>query len=128
MAKNRGTDGQLLTMHELAAYLHLDEATVSKLVMSGKIPALQVDRQWRFKRPQIDAWIEEQLVGDDENFAEIPDGMKLPLEDLLPDQAIITNLRARTPVGVIEELAARAYTNSWLVEKPWFAGGGCGGG
>src|SRR5215471_7817713 len=25
MGKNRGTDAQLLTMHELAAYLHLDE-------------------------------------------------------------------------------------------------------
>jgi excisionase family DNA binding protein len=122
MAKNRGTDAQLLTMHELAAYLHLDEATVSKLVMAGKIPSLQVDRQWRFKRTQIDAWIEEQLVGEDENFADVPDGMKLPLEDLLPDHALITNLRARTPVGVIEELAARAYTNGWLLDKPWFVG------
>ncbi|TMQ18360.1 MAG: hypothetical protein E6J91_08130 [Deltaproteobacteria bacterium] len=48
--------------------------------------------------------------------------MKLSLDDLLPDQAIITNLRARTPVGVIEELAARAYTNGWLSDKPWFVG------
>lgn len=120
--KNRGTDAQLLTMHELAAYLHLDEATVAKLVMQGKIPSLQVDRQWRFKRTAIDEWIEQQLVGEDENFADIPDGMKLPLEDLVPDQAIITNLRARTPVGVIEELAARAYTNGWLSDKPWFVG------
>ncbi|MGE0397466.1 MAG: PTS sugar transporter subunit IIA [Kofleriaceae bacterium] len=109
-------------MHELAVYLHLDDATVTKLVSSGKIPSIQVDRQWRFKRQQIDEWIEEQLVGDDENFVDVPDGMKLPLEDLLPDQAIITNLRARTPVGVIEELAARAYTNGWLVDKPWFVG------
>lgn len=122
MAKKSGTDAQLLTMHELAAYLHLDEATVGRLVTAGKIPSLQVDRQWRFKRPAIDAWIEEQLVGEDENFADIPDGMKLPLEDLLPDQAIITNLRSRAPVGVIEELAARAYTNGWLVDKPWFVG------
>jgi excisionase family DNA binding protein len=122
MAKNRGTDAQLLTMHELAAYLHLDEATVSKLVMQGKIPSLQVERQWRFKRAAIDEWIEQQLVGDDENFADVPDGMKLPLEDLVPDQAIITNLRSRTPVGVIEELAARAYTNGWLSDKPWFVG------
>jgi excisionase family DNA binding protein len=122
MAKKSGSDGQLLTMHELAAYLHLDEATVSKLVTAGKLPALQVDRQWRFKRAQIDQWIEEQLVGDEEEFTEVPDGMKLPLEDLLPDQAIIPQLRAKTPVGVIEELAARAYTNGWLQDKPWFVG------
>ena len=122
MGKKAGTDAQLLTMHELASYLHLDEATVSKLVTAGKIPSIQVDRQWRFKRAAIDEWIEQQLVGDDEAFSDVPDGMKLPLEDLLPDQAIITNLRARTPVAVIEELAARAYTNGWLVDKPWFVG------
>lgn len=122
MSKKQGSDGQLLTMHELAKYLHLDEATVSKLVSAGKIPALQVDRQWRFKRPAIDQWIADQLVGDEESFVDVPDGMKLPLEDLLPDQAIITNLRANSPIGVIEELAARAYTNGWLADKPWFVG------
>ncbi|HET9990537.1 MAG TPA: PTS sugar transporter subunit IIA [Kofleriaceae bacterium] len=122
MAKKQGTDSQLLTMHELAVYLHLDEQTVGKLVSAGKIPSLQVDRQWRFKREAIDAWIEEQLVGDDENFVDVPDGMQLPLEDLLPDQAIITNMRATTPIAVIEELAARAYTNGWLTDKPWFVG------
>jgi excisionase family DNA binding protein len=122
MAKKTTPDAQLLTMHELAVYLHLDESTVTKLVSAGKIPALQVDRQWRFKRESIDAWIEEQLVGDDENFVDVPDGMKLPLEDLVTDQAIIPTMRARTPVGVIEELAARAYTNGWLNDKPWFVG------
>jgi excisionase family DNA binding protein len=122
MAKKSGTDVQLMTMHELSSYLHLDEATVNRLVMSGKIPSLQVDRQWRFKRDLIDAWIEEQLVGDEESFADVPDGMKLPLEDLLPDQAIMPNMRAKTPVAVIDELAARAYTNGWLMDKPWFVG------
>jgi excisionase family DNA binding protein len=122
MAKKQGTDAQLLTIHELAVYLHLDEATVNKLVANGKIPAIQLERQWRFKKAAIDEWIEQQLVGDEENFTDVPDGMKLPLEDLLPDQAIITNLRANTALGVIEELAARAYTNGWLTDKPWFVG------
>ena len=122
MPKKQGPDAQLLTIHELAVYLHLDEATVNKLVASGKIPAMQLDRQWRFKKAAIDEWIEQQLVGDDESFTDVPDGMKLPLEDLLPDQAIITNLRANTALGVIEEVAARAYTNGWLADKPWFVG------
>ncbi len=122
MPKKQGSDAQLLTIHELAVYLHLDEVTVNKLVASGKIPAIQLDRQWRFKKGAIDEWIEQQLVGDDESFTDVPDGMKLPLEDLLPDQAIITNLRANTALGVIEELAARAYTNGWLADKPWFVG------
>ncbi|MBP6629823.1 MAG: PTS sugar transporter subunit IIA [Kofleriaceae bacterium] len=115
-------DEPLLTLRELAGYLHLDEQTVFKLVSSGKLPGVQIDRQWRFKRGAIDLWIENQLVGEDESFADVPDGMKLPLEDLLPDQAIIPQLRARTPLSVIEELAGRAYANGWLIDKPWFVG------
>jgi excisionase family DNA binding protein len=122
MPKKQGPDAQLLTIHELAVYLHLDEATVNKLVAAGKIPSIQLERQWRFKKAAIDQWIEEQLVGDDEIFTDVPDGMQLPLEDLLPDQAIITNLRAKQPMAVIDELAARAYTNGWLADKPWFVG------
>jgi excisionase family DNA binding protein len=122
MPKKQGADAQLLTIHELSAYLHLDEVTVNKLVASGKIPSIQLERQWRFSKGAIDEWIADQLVGEDELFTDVPDGMKLPLEDLLPDQAIITNLRATTPIAVIEELAARAYTNGWLADKPWFVG------
>jgi excisionase family DNA binding protein len=115
-------DESLLTLRELASYIHLDEGTVFKLVSSGKLPGVQLDRQWRFKRGQIDAWITDQLVGDEESFEDIPDGMKLPLEDLLPDQAIIPQLKAKTALAVIEELAARAYSAGWLADKPWFVG------
>jgi excisionase family DNA binding protein len=112
----------LLTLPELAVYLHLDEKTVYKLVATGKLPSVTVDRQWRFRRHDVDVWLERELLGDDESFADIPDGMKIPLEDLLPDSAIITDLKAKTSVAVIEELAARAYGNSWLTDKPWFVG------
>jgi excisionase family DNA binding protein len=122
MPKKTAAEAPLMTMHELASYLHLDEITVGKLIASGKLPAIQVDRQWLFKRAAVDEWVADQLVGDDESFVDVPDGMQLPLEDLVPDQAIITNLRANSPIGVIEELAARAYTNSWLADKPWFVG------
>ena len=115
-------DEPLMTLPELAVYLHLDEKTVYKLVATGKLPSVTVDRQWRFKRRDVDQWLERELNDEDESFADIPDGMKIPLEDLLPDAAIITDLKAKTPVAVIEELAARAYSNGWLTDKPWFVG------
>lgn len=114
-------DEPLLTLQELANYLHLDEKTVFKLVHTGKIPGHAIDGKWRFKRSQIDEWLEDQLVGDDTDFAELPDGMKLPLEDLLPDHAIVA-LKANTPLTVIEELAGRAFSAGWLTDKPWFVG------
>jgi excisionase family DNA binding protein len=115
-------DEPLLTLLELAHYLHLDEGTVFKLVTAGKIPGVHVGTVWRFQRKAIDEWIAAQLAGEDESFADIPDGMKVPLEDLLATSSIIPNLRAKDPISVIEELAARAMSNGWLVDKPWFVG------
>jgi len=117
-----GADETLLTLPELAAYLHLDEKTVYKLVTTGKLPSVGGERSWQFRKHDVDLWLERELLGDEESFTEIPDGMKLPLEDLLPDTAIIIDLKAKNPVSVIEELAARAYGNGWLTDKPWFVG------
>ncbi len=122
MGKKSNDDEPLLTLPQLASYLHLDEKTVFKLVQTGKIPALQVDKIWRFKRKVVDEWLEQQLVGDEMDFANVPDGMKLPLEDLLPDSAIMPALRATQPLAVIEEMAARGFSNGWLTDKPWFVG------
>ena len=119
---DKAADEPLMTLPELAVYLHLDEKTVYKLVTAGKLPAVGGDRAWHFRRKEVDTWLERELLGEDEAFVDIPDGMKLPLEDLLPDSAIIIDLKARTPVAVIEELAARAYGNNWLTDKPWFVG------
>jgi excisionase family DNA binding protein len=117
-----GNDEPLMTLPELAVYLHLDDKTVFKLVQHGKIPGLAIEGKWRFRRKQIDEWLEQQLVGENADFADLPDGMQLPLEDLLPDQAIIPDLKASQPLAVIEELAGRAFSTGWLTDKPWFIG------
>jgi mannitol/fructose-specific phosphotransferase system IIA component (Ntr-type) len=40
----------------------------------------------------------------------------------LTGASVIADLRAKDALGVIEELAARAYSNGWLADKPWFIG------
>ena len=51
------TDDQLLTTDQLLAYLHLNLKTVYRLIKAGKLPAVRVGRQWRFKKRDIDAWL-----------------------------------------------------------------------
>ena len=112
MPKKQGTDGQLLTIHELAVYSSISTSlrSASSLPREKSRRCRSIAEEWRFKRAAIDQWIQDQLVGEDETFDAVPDGMQLPLDDLLPDQSlIITNLRANSPIGVIhDELAARA--------------------
>src|SRR6186713_1206021 len=117
-------DDRLLTMAELAGYLHLGQNTVRKLVQAKKIPGILIEKEWRFRRAAIDGWLESQAGArvEGESFEDLPDGMLLPLGDLLPEQAIVHDMRARDPLAAIEELAARAYANRWLADKPWFVG------
>jgi DNA-binding protein HU-beta len=114
-------DDRLMTIKEVARYLHLRERTVLKLAKSEKLPAVQIDKQWRFKRDAIDSWLQQEFRVT-EALEDIPDGTRIPLRDLLPEDGIIHDLQAKDALGAIEELAARAYLNHWLNDKPWFVG------
>ncbi|HTE52532.1 MAG TPA: PTS sugar transporter subunit IIA [Kofleriaceae bacterium] len=113
---------RLLTLAELANYLHMGQKTVLRLAEAKTIPGRLIDREWRFRRASIDTWLASQSEDEAQRFETLPDGMMLPLGDLLPETAIIHDMRARDPLGAIEELAARAYSAKWLNDKPWFVG------
>ncbi len=53
------TDG-FLTTEEVLEYLQVNLRTVYRLIKAGRIPAVRVGRQWRFRKADIDAWLESQ--------------------------------------------------------------------
>jgi excisionase family DNA binding protein len=118
-------DDRLLTLAELASYLHMGQTTLLKLAESKKLPGKLIEKEWRFKRTAVDAWLESKAddgAPEGQRFEEVTDGMHVPLGDLLPESAIVHDMRAHDPLAAIEELAARAYGNKWLNDKPWFVG------
>ena len=56
------TDETFLTTEEVLEYLQVNLRTVYRLVKAGKLPAVRVGRQWRFRRSDIDAWLESGRV------------------------------------------------------------------
>jgi excisionase family DNA binding protein len=53
-------DDTFLTTDEVLAYLQVNLRTVYRLIKAGKIPAVRVGRQWRFRKRDIDAWLDSQ--------------------------------------------------------------------
>jgi excisionase family DNA binding protein len=49
-----------LTTEEVLDYLQVNSRTVYRLIKSGRIPAVRVGRQWRFRKREIEAWVETQ--------------------------------------------------------------------
>ncbi len=53
-------DDVFLTTEEVLEYLRVNLRTVYRLIRAGKIPAVRVGRQWRFRKLDIDLWLEGQ--------------------------------------------------------------------
>jgi len=54
---------EILTLPEVAALLKVAEKTLYTMAQRGEIPAFKVRNQWRFKRTDIDSWIEKKTSG-----------------------------------------------------------------
>ena len=51
---------EILTLKEVAEYLKLAEKTAYRLTAEGKLPGFKVGGSWRFKREDMESWIQAQ--------------------------------------------------------------------
>ncbi len=49
-------EDKVLTVVEVAEYLHVHPSTIYRLLRRKEIPAFRVGSDWRFNRESIDAW------------------------------------------------------------------------
>ena len=56
-------NSEILTLKEVADYLKLAEKTAYRLAAEGKLPGFKVGGSWRFKREDIESWIEQSKTG-----------------------------------------------------------------
>lgn len=50
---------KIMTIEEVARYLHLHNLTVYRLAQTGKIPAFKVGGRWRIKKEILKKWIDQ---------------------------------------------------------------------
>jgi excisionase family DNA binding protein len=53
---------EILTLPEVAILLKVAEKTLYTMAQKAQLPAFKVGGQWRFKRVDIDRWIEQQKI------------------------------------------------------------------
>jgi excisionase family DNA binding protein len=49
-----------LTTEEVLGYLNITPRTIYRLIRKGELPAIRIGRQWRFRRVDLDRWVERQ--------------------------------------------------------------------
>lgn len=60
--KNNERLAAFLTTEDVLGYLRVTPRTIYRLIRSGALPAVRIGGQWRFRRSDIDRWLEEQSV------------------------------------------------------------------
>jgi len=61
------TDDDILTLEEVAKYLRVSERTIYDCAQKGEIPAGKIRTAWRFKKSEIDKWVNEKLTSTNLN-------------------------------------------------------------
>lgn len=51
------TDGEILTVTDVAQFLRVPKSTVYKLARVGELPASKIGKHWRFLRRDIHEWM-----------------------------------------------------------------------
>ena len=52
---------EILTLDEMKKYLRVHEMTLYRWVKNGIVPGFKVGGRWRFKKSEVDAWIDRNL-------------------------------------------------------------------
>ncbi len=92
-------DDTFLTTEEVLDYLQVNLRTVYRLIKAGKIPAVRVGRQWRFKRADLDAWLDGQRSRRSRTAPAAPPRLASPDRPrvlVVDDEASIRELLTRT--------------------------------
>jgi excisionase family DNA binding protein len=92
-------DEGFLTTDEVLEYLQVNLRTIYRLIKAGKIPAVRVGRQWRFRKRDIDAWLERHRAPRQAYTAGQPD--KTPRKSrprilVVDDEASIREVLSKT--------------------------------
>jgi excisionase family DNA binding protein len=94
-----GSEEGFLTTEEVLDYLQVNLRTVYRLIKAGKIPAVRVGRQWRFRKRDIDVWLESQRTRQASRPAPnrpVPTPVGRPRILVADDEASVRDLLSKT--------------------------------
>ena len=83
----------ILTIEEVAKYLRVSERTVYDWAQKGEIPAGKIGTVWRFKKNEIEKWVNDRLSGSSKA---VPENTSVRIPNILsPDRVVFIEHSSR---------------------------------
>ncbi|MDR0730787.1 MAG: PTS sugar transporter subunit IIA [Treponema sp.] len=92
----------ILTIEEVANYLRVSDRTVYEWAQRGEIPAGKIGTVWRFKKPEIERWVNDRLLNKHPSAT-------VPVAHILsPDRIVFLNFSSKRDMlaALCDNLAA----------------------
>lgn len=99
-------EDDILTIEEVAKYLRVSERTVYDWAQKGEIPSGKIGTVWRFKKSEIEKWVNERLSSNSRSSSP---NMVIQVKNILsPDRIVF--ISQSTKHDALVELAANLST------------------
>lgn len=83
----------ILTIEEVAKYLRVSERTVYDWAQKGEIPAGKIGTVWRFKKNEIEKWVDDRLSNSSKS---LPENTAVRVQNILsPDRIVFIEHSSR---------------------------------
>src|SRR6056300_1029620 len=102
----------ILTIKDVAEHIQVSERTVSDWAQKGEIPCGKLGNSWRFKRIEVERWLDKKLVGN-KREPEIP---AIAIEDVLTKERVLF-LDATTKREVLNALIDGLAQSPEIVDR-----------
>jgi len=118
---------EVLTLTEASQYLKVNKVTIYRLVHQNKIPAFKVGKIWRFRRDDIEAWVEansnQALKGKAAEAVDNLPFLDINKADFLKERRVFPRVSVLFPVDVSTDNAGETINLSetglcLTLEKP----------
>ena len=113
------TGSELMSLPEVAKYLGMAERTIYVWAQQERIPAFKLGASWRFRRGEIDAWLESQRSGPDMSQELLTDPVQPPKtkRQLRQEEEETTEALVEACITYINTLMLNDDRDVWTVEQ-----------
>ena len=118
---NSDNGSELLTEPQLATYLGIAERTIFLWAQQDKLPAFKLGSMWRFRRSDIDRWLETQRSGPTVSNESLSitapiqppvSKMKLDADERMAKEAVV-----EACISYIDYLMEEKERSVWTIEQ-----------